>query len=170
LADVKSSTDSILAVAAERRDELKAAGLSPRPRRHLAILTCMDARIDIFPMLELRRGDAHIIRNAGGLVTDDAIRSLATSQRLLGTTEIVVIMHQDCGLNRASDADFARELATDNAHVTWQLGAFDDIEATLRASLAELRANPALVARDRIRGLIFDPDTGTLTDIERPAT
>jgi carbonic anhydrase len=128
----------------------------------------MDARIDIFPMLELQRGDAHIIRNAGGLVTDDTLRSLAISQRLLGTTEIVVIMHHDCGLNRASEADFARELADDDAQVTWRLGAFDDIAATLHSSLARLRADRALIARDRIRGLIFDPETGTLSDIEHP--
>lgn len=88
--------DEMLAVAASRRDELAAFGLGSRPRRKLAVLACMDTRMDLFSMLGLARGDAHIIRNAGGLVTDDALRSLSVSQRLLGTEEIVVVMHDGC--------------------------------------------------------------------------
>src|SRR6476620_7713731 len=101
----------MLAVAAAHAEELKAAGLTPRPRRKVAVLACMDTRIDLFPMLGLERGDAHIIRNAGGLVTDDAIRSLSASQRLLGTEEIVVVMHDDCGLHGASEDEFTEALA-----------------------------------------------------------
>src|SRR4028118_1604360 len=102
--------DDILAAAATRSEELAAPGLSPRPRRKVAVLACMDTRIDLFPMLGLRRGDAHIIRNAGGLVTDDALRSLSASQRLLGTEEIVVVMHDGCGLHVPSAVAAAARL------------------------------------------------------------
>ncbi len=102
---------------------------SPRPLRKLAVLACMDARIDIYGLLGVGRGDAHIIRNAGGLVTDDALRSLSASQRLLGTEEIVVVMHRDCGIDGASDEEFAAALAADGARPEWRLGAFEDLEA-----------------------------------------
>src|SRR5215210_7305849 len=132
------NADEMLAVAASRTEELAAPGLSPRPRRKVAVLACMDTRIDLFPMLGLQRGDAHIIRNAGGLVTDDAIRSLSASQRLLGTEEIVVVMHDGCGLHGASEDEFAQALAADGARPTWRLGAFDDVEAALLDGLARL--------------------------------
>jgi carbonic anhydrase len=115
-------------------------------------------------MLGLARGDAHIIRNAGGLVTDDALRSLSVSQRLLGTQEIVVVMHDGCGLHGASEDRFMQELALDGATPTWRLGAFDDLETTLRDGLIRLRSSPELQARDRIRGFIFEPDSGTLRE------
>src|ERR687893_2486808 len=117
------NADEMLAVAAARPEQLAARGLSPRPRRGVAVLACMDTRIDLFPMLGIERGDAHIIRNAGGLVTDDALRSLSASQRLLGTEEIVVVMHEGCGLHGASDEEFARALAHDGVLPTWRLGA-----------------------------------------------
>src|SRR5579875_1959786 len=103
--------DEMLATAAARAAELAAPDLSPQPRRKVAVLACMDTRIDVLTLLGLQRGDAHIIRNAGGLVTDDALRSLAVSQRLLGTQEVVVVMHEGCGLLGASDETFARTLA-----------------------------------------------------------
>jgi carbonic anhydrase len=161
-----ANADDMLAVAASRADELAAPGLSARPRRKVAVLACMDTRIDLFPMLGLERGDAHIIRNAGGLVTDDAIRSLSASQRLLGTEEVVVVMHEGCGLLGASEDDFARALAADGVLPTWRLGAFDDVDATLRASLGRLRSSPELTAREHIRGFIFDPETGALREVE----
>ncbi len=163
-----SSADEMLEVAAARSAELAAPGLSPRPQRRVAVLSCMDTRIDLFPMLGLQRGDAHIIRNAGGLVTDDAIRSLSASQRLLGTEEIVVVMHEGCGLRGASDDDYARALAADGARPTWRLGAFDDLEAALRDGLARLRSSRELSSRDQIRGFIFDPETGALREVEAP--
>jgi carbonic anhydrase len=156
--------DDMLAAAASRADELAAPGLSPRPGRRVAVLACMDTRIDLFPMLGIERGDAHIIRNAGGLATDDAIRSLSASQRLLGTEEIVVVMHEGCGLHGASEDEFADQLARDGALPTWRLGAFDDLEAALEQTLARLRSSPELIARDRIRGLIFDPETGSVRE------
>ena len=148
------NADEMLAAAASRTEELAAPGLSPRPRRKVAVLACMDTRIDLFPMLGLERGDAHIIRNAGGLVTDDAIRSLTASQRLLGTEEIVVVMHENCGLEGSVDDEFRRSL-----------GAFEDLEETLRLGLEQLRSNEALPARDHIRGFIFDPETGALREV-----
>jgi carbonic anhydrase len=109
----------------------------------------MDARLEPHVLLGLERGDAHIVRNAGGLVTDDALRSLSASQRLLGTEEIVVVMHRDCGLEGRAD-----------------FGGFEDLEATLLEGLERLRAAPELIARDRVRGLIYDPDDGSLEEIE----
>ena len=160
------NADDMLAVASARADDLAAPGLDPKPRRKVAVLACMDTRIDLFPMLGLERGDAHIIRNAGGLVTDDAIRSLAASQRLLGTEEIVVVMHDGCGLHGASEDEFAQALADDGVLPTWRLGAFDDLDATLRASLTRLRASSELPARDRIRGFVFNPESGALREVE----
>src|SRR6476661_4887473 len=142
-----TNADDMLAAAAQRPAELAANGLDARPRRKVAVLTCMDTRIDLFPMLGIERGDAHIIRNAGGLVTDDAIRSLSASQRLLGTEDVVVVMHDGCGLHGASEDEFAASLRADGVLPTWRLGAFDDVEATLRHSLARLRSSPELPAR-----------------------
>ncbi len=164
--DLMTNADDMLAVAGSRAQQLAAPGLSPKPRRRVAVLACMDTRIDLFPMLGLERGDAHIIRNAGGLVTDDALRSLSVSQRKLGTEEIVVVMHDGCGLHGASEDEFAQALAADGVLPTWRLGAFDDVEATLRHSLARLRSSPELPARDRIRGFVFDPESGTLREVD----
>jgi len=161
------NADDMLQTAAERVGQLAVPGLSPHPRRKVAVLSCMDARIDLFAMLGLERGDAHIIRNAGGLVTDDAIRSLSASQRLLGTDEVVVVMHEGCGLKGASEDEFAQALAADGVLPAWRLGAFADIDGTLRGGLERLRTSPELVARDQIRGFVFDPETGALREVER---
>jgi len=158
-------SDQMLAAAAARANELAAPGLSPRPRRKVAVLSCMDTRIDLFPMLGLQRGDAHIIRNAGGLVTDDVLRSLSASQRLLGTEEIVVVMHDGCGLHGASEDQFAQALAADGVLPAWRLGAFEDVEATLRHSLARLRSSRELRAREHISGFVFNPEDGTLREV-----
>lgn len=161
-----SNADDMLAHAAGREAELASPGLSPHPRRKVAVLACMDTRIDVFSMLGLERGDAHIIRNAGGLVTDDALRSLSISQRLLGTEEIVVVMHEDCGLQGASEDAYTDQLAADGVMPNWRLGAFRDIEAALRDSLARLRSARELPRRDAIRGFIFDPETGSLREVD----
>src|SRR6476619_7666585 len=145
------NADDMLAAAAARSAELAANGLDARPRRKVAVLACMDTRIDLFPMLGLARGDAHIIRNAGGLVTDDALRSLSASQRLLGTDEVVVVMHEGCGLHGASEDDYRQALAADGVLPSWRLGAFDDVEDTLRHSLDRLRSSRELSVRDHIR-------------------
>src|SRR4051794_41362074 len=109
------NADEMLGVAGSRAHELAAPGLNPRPRRKVAVLSCMDTRIDLFPMLGLERGDAHIVRNAGGLATDDAIRSLSASPRLLGTTASVVVMHEGCGPHQPSEDAFAPALAAGRA-------------------------------------------------------
>jgi carbonic anhydrase len=163
-----ASADEMLAVAAARAGELAVPGLSPRPRRRLAVLACMDTRIDPLAMLGLRRGDAHIIRNAGGLVTDDAIRSLSVSQRLLGTEEVVVVMHTGCGLHGASEDEFTRALLADGVRPGWRMGAFEDLQETLGHGIERLRCSPELPAREHIRGFIFDSETGTLREV-RPA-
>jgi carbonic anhydrase len=160
--------DEMLRIAGTRTAELAAPGLSPRPRRRVAVLSCMDARIDLFGMLGLEHGDAHIIRNAGGLVTDDAIRSLSVSQRLLGTQEVVVVMHEDCGLHGASEDEFTQALAADGVLPSWRLGAFEDIDATLRHSLARLRSSRELIDHEHVRGFVFDPETGVLREVEAP--
>jgi len=149
-----ANADKMLETAADRASQLAVPGLDSRPSRRVAVLTCMDTRIDLSPMLGLELGEANIIRNAGGLVTEDAIRSLTASQRLLGTDEIVVVMHDGCGLHGASEDELSR-----------RLGAFDDLEATLRAGLAQLRACSELPARDQIRGFVFNPETGTLREV-----
>jgi carbonic anhydrase len=161
-----ASADEMLQNAAARSAELAAPGLSPRPRRSVAVLCCMDTRIDVFAMLGLSRGDAHIIRNAGGLVTDDALRSLSASQRLLGTEEVVVVMHDGCGLHGASEDEYAQALAADGVLPTWRLGAFEDVEEALRASLARLRSAPELTHRAQIRGFVFNPEDGTMREVE----
>ncbi len=156
--------------ARSREAQLAAPGLSPRPGRRVAVLACMDTRLDLFAMLGLVPGDAHIIRNAGGLATDDAIRSLSASQRLLGTEEIVVVMHEGCGLKGASEDEFAAALAADGVLPSWRLGAFEDLDATLRDSLGRLRTSPELSRRDRIRGFVFDPESGGLREVaDHPA-
>ncbi|MCW3033504.1 MAG: carbonic anhydrase [Solirubrobacteraceae bacterium] len=163
----EGNAEQMLATATARADELAAPGLSPRPGRKVAVLSCMDTRIDLFAMLGIDRGDAHIIRNAGGLATDDAIRSLSVSQRLLGTTEVVVVMHEGCGLMGASEDDYTRALAADGARPSWRLGAFEDVVSALRDSLARLRAAPELPHRDAIRGFVFDPESGRLREPAR---
>ena len=164
------AADEMLRHAGARAAELAAPGLSPRPRRRVAVLACMDTRIDVFPLLGLQRGDAHIIRNAGGLVTDDALRSLSASQRLLGTEEIVVLMHDGCGLHGASEDEFAQALAADGVRPAWRLGAFEDVEQELRAGLARLRSSRELRAREHIRGFIFNPETGQLREVQAPVS
>lgn len=160
-----TSADDMLIAGSARAEQLRVGQMSSRPRRKVALLSCMDTRIDLCLMFGLERGDAHIIRNAGGLVTDDAIRSLSASQRVLGTEEIVVVMHDYCGLCGASEDEFARELAADGASPSWRLGAFQDVEAALRQGLARLRMSPELPVRDRIRGFVFDPKTGALREV-----
>jgi carbonic anhydrase len=161
-----SVADDLLAAARSRAADLAAPDVSSEPRRKVVVLCCMDARIDVEEVFGLGRGDAHVLRNAGGLVTDDALRSLAASQRLLGTEEVVVVMHERCGMLGASDDEFAAALAADGARPDWRLGGFADLDATLRAGLERLRTSPELPHRDRIRGVVFDPHSGTVRDVE----
>jgi carbonic anhydrase len=160
------TTDQLLAnnaafAAAFDRGELPLA-----PARRLAIVACMDSRLDVFSALGLRDGDAHVIRNAGGVVTDDAIRSLAISQRLLGTEEIVLIHHTDCGMQKIDGDDFKRAIELETGiRPPWAVEAFDDLDASVRQSIARIKASPFIPRRDSIRGFVYDVATGRLREV-----
>jgi carbonic anhydrase len=143
-------------------------GSSPlRPTRHVAIVACMDSRIDVFAALGLGHGEAHIIRNAGGVITEDMERSLAISQRKMGTREIILIHHTNCGLQTFTDADFKDELERESGRrPSWPDVNFTDVEESVAVSIRQLRESPFLVDRDHIRGFVFDVDTGKLLEVE----
>ena len=165
--DLTPSLDDLLAnnlAFAARTDR---GHLDVRPSLRLAIVTCMDSRLDVFAALGLEDGQAHILRNAGGVITDDVIRSLAISQRRLGTEEVVLIHHTDCGLQLITDDGFRAELqeATGMAP-SFAIESFTDVEADVRQSLARVRHSPFLRHRDRVRGLVYDVDTGLLREVD----
>jgi carbonic anhydrase len=136
------------------------------PAKKLAVLACMDARLDPRAVLGLAEGDAHVIRNAGGVVTDDAIRSLAISQRLLGTEEIVLIAHTDCGMLDVDGGEFTRALEAETGfEPPWDVGAFDDLEGNVRESIARIKASPFLPRREHVRGLIYDVTNGRVREV-----
>ena len=137
-----------------------------RPARHLAVVACMDSRLDVFGALGLDLGEAHVIRNAGGIVSDDVIRSLAISQRRLGTVEIILIQHTDCGMLQITDDGFRRELqAATGVAPPFAIESFTDLDGNVRQSLERLRNSPFLAHRDRIRGFVYEVDTGALREI-----
>ena len=136
------------------------------PARHVAIVACMDARLDPYAALGLSEGDAHVIRNAGGVVTADEIRSLAISQRLLGTTEIVLIHHTDCGMLTFTDADFTAGIAAETGvKPEWAPESFTDLDTDVRQSVARIRASPFVPHQDSIRGFVYDVTTGRLREV-----
>jgi carbonic anhydrase len=139
----------------------------PIPRRKLAILACMDTRLDPLAALGLGVGDAHVIRNAGGVATDDAIRSLALSQHMLGTTAIAVMGHTDCGLSKTTDDEFADRLeAHAGERPPWRALAFADLEDSVRSSVAALSSSPFLPHRDAVRGYVLEVETGRLREVD----
>lgn len=141
-------------------------GLPGAPAGKVAVVTCMDARIDPAQALGLAPGDAHVIRNAGGLVTEDALRSLVISQRKLGTTAVMVIQHTKCGLGSYRDDEFRTELKTETgAEPPWPPTAFGDQDANVREAIATVKAAIHLPHRDDVRGFIFDIDTGRLREV-----
>ena len=136
------------------------------PAKHLAVVACMDARLDVYRILGLAEGEAHVIRNAGGVVTDDQIRSLAISQRLLGTREIVLIHHTDCGMLTFTDPQFRDQIEADTGvRPTWSAEAFDDLEADVRRSARRITSSPFLPHTDSVRGFVFDVATGRLNEV-----
>jgi carbonic anhydrase len=138
------------------------------PKRRLAVITCMDARINLFSLLGLREGDAHIIRNAGGVITEDEIRSLAISQRLMGTNEIILIHHTDCGMLAFDDVDFRAELeAETGVPVPWDTEAFSDLDLDVRKSIARIRDSPFVPHSDRLRGFVYEVETGVLREVSQ---
>jgi carbonic anhydrase len=144
----------------------KKGNLPLPPAKHVAVLACMDARLDVHKILGLEEGDAHVIRNAGGVATDDAIRSLAISQRLLGTTEIVLIHHSDCGMLTFSDDDVKRQIEKETGiRPAFALEAFSDLDEDVRQSIARIKASPFIPRKDRIRGFVYDVRTGRLDEV-----
>jgi carbonic anhydrase len=136
------------------------------PARHLVVVTCMDSRIDVFEVIGLRNGDAHIIRNAGGIVTDDVQRSIALSQQRLGTVDVVVVQHTNCGMAGFDAATFRRELKESTGEEpAWDVDGFDDVDASVRAQLAAIESNPWLRHEGEIVGLVYDVDTGRLRQV-----
>jgi carbonic anhydrase len=139
---------------------------SGRPSRHVAVVACMDARLAISELLGLANGEAHVIRNAGGVVTDDVIRSLAISQRLLGTTEVILIHHTSCGLLTVTEDSFKQTIQDDTGlRPPWAVEAFTDVAEDVRQSRARILASPYIPYKDDIRGFIFDVATGKLNEV-----
>jgi carbonic anhydrase len=140
--------------------------LDVRPRRRLAIVTCMDSRLDVYAALGLHYGEAHVLRNAGGVITDDVIRSLAVSQRRLGTREVMLIHHTDCGMQTLTDDGFRAELqdATGVAPA-FAVESFTDLDGDLRQSILRVRRSPFLSHRELVRGFVYDVDTHALREI-----
>ncbi|MET4920879.1 carbonic anhydrase [Streptomyces sp. PSRA5] len=137
------------------------------PFRRLAVVACMDARLDIFRILGLNEGDAHVIRNAGGAVTDDGIRSLAISQRLLGTRKIILIHHTDCGMLSFTDDNFKRDIENETGiRPPWSPEAFTDLAEDVRQSIRRITVSPFIPHTDAVRGFIFDVATGQLEEVK----
>ncbi len=148
---------------AERFDK---GALPLPPAKRVAIVACMDARLNPYGLLGLEEGDAHVIRNAGGAITDDEIRSLAISQRLLGTEEIMLIHHSDCGMLTFRDDDFRREVHADTGiRPEWAAEAFDDLDEDVRQSIARIKASPFIPKKDTVRGFVYEVETGKLREV-----
>jgi carbonic anhydrase len=164
--DFCPNTDELL-----ERNETYAVGfhddrLPVRPGRHLAVVACMDSRIDTFAILGLANGDAHIIRNAGGVITDDVVRSLCLSQRFLGTREVILVHHTDCGLQKVDEAEFRADLADEvGVHPSWSLEAFTDPYADVQQSMQRLAMSPFIMHKDHIRGFVYDVEDGLLHEV-----
>lgn len=160
-----SNIEELLANNADHAASFDDADLQVAPSRQLALVACMDSRLDTFKVLGLANGEAHIIRNAAGVVTDDVIRSLCLSQRLLGTREIVLVHHTDCGLQKVTDESFKADLLADiGVKPEWAIEAFVDPYDDVRQSIKRLIATPFLLYKDLIRGFVYDVSSGRLVD------
>ena len=159
-------TDELLENAKGYTERFDRGDLPLPPAKHVAVLACMDARLNPYGLLGLSEGDAHVIRNAGGVVTDDEIRSLSISQRLLGTEEIILIHHTDCGMLTFADDDFKASIQQETGiKPPWAAEAFSDLDADVRQSIARIKASPFVPKRDAVRGFVFDVATGKLTEV-----
>jgi carbonic anhydrase len=160
-----SVTDELIAANA-RYAESFTGPLPLPPSRQIAVLACMDARLDVYRALGLAEGEAHVIRNAGGVVTADEIRSLAISQRLLGTKEIVLVHHTDCGMLTFSDEDFRSSIESDcGVRPEWHSEAFGDLELDVKSSIQRILDSPFIPEKGSVRGFVFDVATGRLTEV-----
>ena len=137
-----------------------------RPARKVAVVACMDSRMPLFGLLGLDIGDAHVIRNAGGVITEDEIRSLAISQRLLGTEEIILLHHTDCGMQTFTDDEFRQSIQEETGiKPTWSAECFSDVDEDLRQSLARIQASPFIPKKDSVRGFVYEVETGRLREV-----
>jgi len=162
-----SSTDELLANNAAYAASVDKRKLGAAPAKKVAVVACMDARLNVYDALGLAEGDAHVIRNAGGVVTDDAIRSLAISQRLLGTEEVVLVHHTGCGMLTFTDDEFRSSIERETGiKPTWAAESFSDLESDLRQSMARIKASPFIPHKGSLRGFIYDLDTGRLREVE----
>jgi carbonic anhydrase len=160
-----SVTDELLANNADYASSFSGPLPLP-PAKGVAVVACMDARLDVYRILGLNEGEAHVIRNAGGVVTDDEIRSLAITQLLLGTREIILIHHTDCGMLTFTDDGFKRSIQEDTGiKPTWSAEAFPDLDEDVRQSIARIKASPFVPNKDSIRGFVFDVATGKLLEV-----
>lgn len=161
-----SVTDDLISNARSYAASFDKGELPLPPARKVAVLACMDARLNPYGLLGLSEGDAHVIRNAGGVVTDDEIRSLAISQRLLGTEEIILIHHTDCGMLTFTDDEFRNGIQEElGIKPEWAAEAFSDIDADVRQSLARIHASPFIPHKDSVRGFIYDVHDGSLREV-----
>ncbi|PZS19532.1 MAG: carbonic anhydrase [Acidimicrobiales bacterium] len=161
-----STTDALLERAEAYAQSFDKGSLPMPPGKKVAIVACMDARVNPYGIFGLSEGDAHVIRNAGGAITDDAVRSLAISQRLLGTEEIILVHHADCGMLTFSDDDFRRQIQDDVGHSpTWAPEAFPDVDEDVRQSMARVKASPFLPHKD-VRGFVFEVKSGQLREVK----
>lgn len=162
-----STTDELLENARRYAEGFDKGELAMPPSKRVAVLACMDARLIPTRVLGLNEGEAHVIRNAGGVVTDDAIRSLAISQNLLGTEEIILLHHTDCGMLTFTDEELAQRLERETgARPEWRAHAFADLEADLREGIAKLETSPFIPRTDSVRGFIYEVETGALREVE----
>ena len=160
-----SAIDDVLQRNAKHAEGFPGAAMPASPAMGLAVVACMDARLDIHALLGLAAGDAHIIRNAGGVVTDDVIRSLAISQRLLGTREIMLIHHTDCGMLTFRDDDMKDAIEAETGlRPAFAMEAFRDLEGDVRQSIARIQATPFLLHKDQVRGFVYDCASGRLRE------
>jgi carbonic anhydrase len=161
-----STTDELLQNAERYAESFDRGDLPLPPGRKVVILACMDARLNPYGLLGLSEGDAHVIRNAGGVVSEDAIRSLAISQNLLGTEEIVLIHHTDCGMLTFTDDEFAERLEGETGQrPEWRGLAFSDLEQDVREGIERIRSSPFIPRTDRVRGFIYAVETGRLREV-----
>ena len=161
-----SVTDELLENNAAYAASFDKGDLPLPPGRKVAVLACMDARLNPYGVLGLQEGDAHVIRNAGGVVTDDEIRSLAISQRLLGTEEIILIHHTDCGMLTFTDDEFKRSIQDEvGIKPEWAAESFADLDEDVRQSIARIKASPFIPRKDSIRGFVYDVATGKLREV-----
>jgi carbonic anhydrase len=159
-------TDEMLRANRDYAAAFDKGGLPMPPARRVAVVACMDARLRPFAMLGLTEGDAHVIRNAGGVVSDDVVRSLAISQRLLGTREIVLIHHTDCGMLTFRDDELKAQIEADTGlRPPFALEAFGDLDADVRQSLRRVRSSPYIPHRDQVRGFVYEVETGRLREV-----